>query len=151
MNGAHLGSPVAMKERKAVGKVRENIMNATKKLAAVATLALSTLACTSVFAAPQPEWRNGNGNRGVYTRDSRHEEFVRGVVQSVNRRNSTVEIRDRNRTITVWMQRRNARGTDISDLRRGDYVTFAGDWSRGRVFQAWRIDSVDSARGRGRR
>ena len=129
-------------------------MKSVQKLAAVATLAISTLACTSVFAAPQPDWRNGRNDRGGYTqRDSRYDQsYLSGIVQHVDRRSGTVEIRDRNRTYTVAMVRRNsARGADLSDLRRGDYVTFAGDWTRGRVFQAWRIDSVDSGRGRGRR
>lgn len=130
-------------------------MKSVQKLAAVATLAISTLACTSVFAAPQPDWRNGRDDRGGYTQrdNSRYDQsYLSGVVQKVNRRNGIVEIRDRNRTYTVSMVRRNSRsGADLSDLRRGDYVTFAGDWSHGRVFTAYRIDSVDSGRGRGRR
>jgi hypothetical protein len=133
-------------------------MKTSKKLAAIATLAISTLVGASAFAAPSPQsqgdWRNGRNDRGGYTqqRDSRYDQsYLSGIVQRIDRRNGIVEIRDRNRTYTVSMVRRNSRrGADLSDLHRGDYVTFAGDWTRGRVFEAWRIDSVDSGRGRGR-
>jgi len=73
---------------------------------------------------------------------------LRGVVQDVDLRRGTALIRDENsgRMVTVVMSRNdNRRGVDLNDIRRGDRVTFDGDWTRG-VFEAWRIDSVKSRR-----
>ena len=79
-------------------------------------------------------------------------EDLRGIVERVDYRRGTVVVRDEysGRHVTVTM-RRNSRGVDLGDLRRGDYVTFEGDWRRGGVFEADRIESLDSGRGRGRR
>jgi hypothetical protein len=54
------------------------------------------------------------------------------------------------RTVAVEMERRRGSraGVDVDDLRRGDSVTFAGDWSSRGVFAARRIDSVDHNRRR---
>jgi hypothetical protein len=97
-----------------------------------------------------------NDDRGRYERDSRNDDrdFVSGVVESVNRRRGVVLIRERHgrRSIAVEMigRRGNRSGIDLGDLRRGDSVTFAGQWSRGGVFEAWRIDDVDTRGGRRR-
>lgn len=89
-------------------------------------------------------------------RDSRRHDrdFLSGSVQRVDRRRGVVVLRTRNssRPVLVEMVRRNngRRGLDIGDLRRGDRATFIGDWSRGGVFTAWRIDEIDARGGRGR-
>lgn len=76
---------------------------------------------------------------------------LRGIVQDVDARRGTALVRDEysGRSVTIVMSRdsRRGRGVDLDDLRRGDRVTFDGDWSRG-VFEAWRIDSVSSGRRR---
>ena len=75
--------------------------------------------------------------------------YVSGVVQRIDYRRDVIELRDERtgRRITVNARRadRNRRGIDVNDLRRGDYVEFEGQW-RGNVFQAYRIDSLDSRR-----
>jgi len=97
--------------------------------------------------------RRDDDRRDGYRRDSRNDDrdFLSGRVERVDYRRNVVLLRGRNgRTILVQMVgNRHRRGVDLGDLRRGDYVTFVGDWSR-RGFQAWRIEDVDSGR-RGRR
>ncbi len=76
--------------------------------------------------------------------------YVTGVVTSVDRRSGELLLRDERtgRTINVEMRRngRNTRSVDFNDLRRGDYVSFEGEWRNGRTFEAYRIDSVDTRR-----
>lgn len=86
-----------------------------------------------------------------YGRDSRRDDrdFVTGYVERVDRRRGVVVLRTRHnaRPVVVEMVRRNnGRGLDLGDISRGDRVTFAGDWSRGGVFTAWRIDDIDEQR-----
>ena len=76
---------------------------------------------------------------------------VRGTVQRVDYRRNVLEVRDERsgRYVTVDMRSaerrgRRSRGVDVSDLRRGDYIELEGQWLRGNVFEAYRIDSVDS-------
>ena len=72
-----------------------------------------------------------------------------GVVQRVDFRRGEVLVRDSHgRQVLVEMRRggRNNRGVDLSDLRRGDRVSFSGSWEgRGR-FEAYRIEGVRSGR-----
>jgi len=130
------------------------------------------LAFTSLFGVSanadtrhqdESSWRQSRGDDRYdpddrYDRDDRRDsrrddrDFLSGRVERVDHRRNVVLLRGRNgRTIVVQMVRnRNRRGVDVDDLRRGDYVTFVGDWSRG-GFQAWRIEDVDRGRrGRGR-
>jgi hypothetical protein len=76
--------------------------------------------------------------------------YLRGVVDRVDYRRGILVLRDNatGRFVTVNMDRldRRSRGADLSDLRRGDSVTLAGDWTRGGVFQAYRVESVRSGR-----
>ncbi len=76
--------------------------------------------------------------------------YVSGVVQRIDYRRDVMEIRDQRsgRQITVDARRADRRryGIDISDVRRGDYVELEGEWVRGNVFQANRIDALDSRR-----
>ena len=83
--------------------------------------------------------------------------YLSGYVQRIDYRRDVLELRDARtgRNVTVDMRNvdrrgRHRRSIDVSDLRRGDYIEIAGDWSRRDVFRADSIDSVDSGRGRGR-
>ncbi|HEX6088250.1 MAG TPA: hypothetical protein VF266_27210, partial [Thermoanaerobaculia bacterium] len=134
---------------------------AMKKAAKFTMMAAGALALTSMFglsAMADDSWRD---SRRDDRRDSRYErrdhrrddrDFLRGTVERVDRRRDVVVLRDARsgRTVLVQMNDRN-RGIDVEDLRRGDRVTFVGDWSRNGVFTAWRIDDVDSGRRSGRR
>ena len=137
-----------------------------KKTVRFAGILAGALAFTSLFGVSafadsrhqdESTWRQSRNDdrydRGD-RRDSRRNDrdFLSGRVERVDARRDVVLLRGENgRTIVVQMVRnRGQRGIDVNDLRRGDYVTFAGDWSR-RGFQAWRIEDVDSGRrGRGR-
>jgi hypothetical protein len=79
--------------------------------------------------------------------------YLRGTVQRVDYRRGVLEVRDERsgRYVTVDLrdaERRNRsrRGIDVSDLRRGDYISVEGSWVRGNVFEAYRIDGVDARR-----
>lgn len=115
-------------------------------------LAAGALALTSMFgmSARADDWRNSRGDRYERRNDR---DFLRGVVQRVDARRGVVFLREGRggRPIAVQMTRRHQRGIDIGDLRRGDTVTFVGDWKRGGIFEARRIDDVDSGRRNRRR
>jgi hypothetical protein len=93
-------------------------------------------------------WRNDRGQDRRDARRNDDRDFLSGVVERVDRRRDVVLVRERRsgRTVAVEMERR--RGSRVDDLRRGDSVTFAGDWSRRGVFEARRIERVDHNRGR---
>jgi len=100
----------------------------------------------------------GYGNDDYYYRDGndRHRygnsdrEFVRGVIERVDYHRGTLLLREERsgRRVSVFMAggNRGRRGVDLEDLRRGDLVTFAGDWHRNGVFEAYRIESVRNGR-----
>jgi len=71
-------------------------------------------------------------------------------VERVDHRRDLITVRDQNsgRFITVDANRldRRGRGLGADDLRRGDTITLAGTWTRGNVFEAYRIDSVNTRR-----
>lgn len=84
-------------------------------------------------------------------RDRYRDHFVSGIVRRIDYRRDVLELRDERtgRSITVDARRadrRNRRGIDLADIRRGDYVELEGSWVRGNVFEAYRIDAVDSRR-----
>ena len=89
-------------------------------------------------------WPNGG-----YYDDDRYGSYVRGTVERVDLRRDLLVVRDDHsrRYITIDMRRterrRHDRSVDLNDLRRGDYITIAGEWSRGE-FEAYRIESVRS-------
>jgi hypothetical protein len=89
---------------------------------------------------------------GGYYDSSRSNDFLRGTVERVDFRRDTLVLRDQatGRHITVDMRGadRRDRSIDLEDLRRGDLVALSGDWSRGGVFSAYRVESVNSGRGR---
>ena len=97
-----------------------------------------------------PYYSGRGGNYGRYDRS------ISGTVERVDFRADTLTLRDdaTGRFVTVDMRRadRQARSVDLDDLRRGDYVSLSGEWIRGGLFAAYRVDSVSSGRGRyGRR
>lgn len=140
-------------------------MKKSNKFSAVlaGAMALASLISVSAFADSRHQdetWRDQHRSERRDDRydDRRHDrrrsddrDFLSGTVERIDRRRGVVLLRSsRGRSVVVEMAGRgNRRGVDFADLRRGDYVTFVGDWSRG-GFTAWRIDSVDSRRGRGR-
>lgn len=107
----------------------------------------------------ESSWRESqHRNDDRYDRNDRRDrrddrDFVTGYVERVDRRRGVTVLRTRNNNrLFVQMVRRdnNGRGLDLGDLRRGDRVTFVGDWSRNGTFTAWRIDDIDSRGGRDR-
>lgn len=75
--------------------------------------------------------------------------YVQGVVDRVDYRYGTVLLRDdrTGRIINVDMRATSRRSRlDVSDLRRGDYVTLNGNWSRNGVFRACEVASVSTGR-----
>jgi hypothetical protein len=131
-----------------------------KKSAKFTVMAAGALTLASMFGGctfaderhRDDSWRGSRGDSRYERRDDR--DTLRGSVERVDRRRDTVVVRDARsgRTVLVQMTRRgNDRGIDVEDLRRGDQVTFAGDWSRNGVFTAWRIADVDSGRRGNRR
>jgi hypothetical protein len=96
--------------------------------------------------------RYRDNDRGRSSRD-----YLRGIVERVDIFRGTAVIRDTNsgRRVAVVVSpsargrgTRRDRGLDLEDIRRGDYVTFRGDWERGGVFEAYHIDDVRSGRRR---
>lgn len=95
-----------------------------------------------VDAVSWPDDRGYNNSRN-------HRDEVSGVVQRIDERRGVMLLRESRtgRALEIDMRdtRRSSR-VDFSDLRRGDYVTLAGEWQRGGLFEAARIESVDSGR-----
>lgn len=82
---------------------------------------------------------------GYYNdRNYRYGDVVRGVVDRVDFRRGTVNLRSDRGYITVDMRSLNRRDSrlGIDDLRRGDRVSLSGNWVRGGLFDARRIDSI---------
>ena len=90
-------------------------------------------------------WPDDRGHR--YGNDRRHE--LRGTVERMDERRGVMLLRESGsgRTIEVDMSdTRRSRRVDFSDLRRGDHVTLSGEWERGGLFEADRIESVRTGR-----
>lgn len=70
---------------------------------------------------------------------------LRGVVDRVDFRREFIVVRDDNsgRFVDVDMSRTRRR---FDDLRRGDYVELSGDWVRGGLFEAYRLESLQTGR-----
>ena len=69
---------------------------------------------------------------------------VHGVVESVDYRRGTMVINDdvSRQFVTVEMPRDRR----MNDVRPGDYVEFSGDWTRGGLFDAYRLERWDYGR-----
>lgn len=88
---------------------------------------------------------NWPGDRGYGYNDG----VVNGFVDRVDVRRDTLWLRDDRggELIAVELRDSNRRGRiDLRDLRRGDYVELSGQWARGGVFEAYRIEDVRSRR-----
>jgi hypothetical protein len=74
---------------------------------------------------------------GAYGGGYRTSGDVRGIVEEVDYRRGTAVVRDDDSGdfITVVLRGRDSR---LGSLRRGDYVTLGGDWTRG-VFYAYNV------------
>jgi hypothetical protein len=111
--------------------------------------AIALLLASPAVAQQRGDWnRGGNGaygsNDSYRVRNDRDDHrFVRGVVERVDYRSGTIRLRDdaSGRTIIADVNNRALR-----NLRRGDRVELAGQWNRGGVFNAERVESI-----RGRR
>ena len=94
-------------------------------------------------------WPDDGYGYGGYDRgyDRSYGGHLFGVVDRIDFRRGTVWLReDRDGRITEVDMRNNDRYSrlDIDDLRRGDFIELSGNWVRGGVFIADRIDSVRS-------
>jgi hypothetical protein len=78
----------------------------------------------------------GQYNRGYGSR----QQYVSGIVQSVDRRSGFLTLRDESSRRTIEI---NTSGMRMGNLRRGDYITVSGQWLRGNVFSAYSIDGVN--------
>jgi len=86
---------------------------------------------------------------GYYNNDRYRDDYLRGVVERVDLRRDILVLRhdSSGRYVSVDMRRtdsRRDRSIDLNDLRRGDYVSLSGDWSRV-VFTAYRTENVHSS------
>jgi hypothetical protein len=70
---------------------------------------------------------------------------VSGVVESIDYRSGILMLRDDASGISINVDMRSAQSARV-DLRPGDYVTLSGNWVRGNVFDAYRIDAVNNGR-----
>ena|SRR6185369_5507766 len=91
-------------------------------------------------------WRGGsvivddvNWPEDGYRGRAYDQQFVRGTVERVDRRDGLVWLREARtgRSISV-----DLRGNQERRLRRGDYVELTGSWQRDGVFTAYRIDGI---------
>jgi hypothetical protein len=102
-----------------------------------------------VDAVDWPDGGYGGGyNDGYGYRDGYNNGFVAGVVDRIDYRRGTLLLRDdrSGRVIEVDMRSDRYGRLNIDDLRRGDYVELSGDWVRGNIFAARRVESVRNGR-----
>ncbi len=66
---------------------------------------------------------------------------IHGIVESVDYRRGAVVLRDdiSNSFVTVVLRGNDPR---LGDLRPGDYVDLSGQWTRGGIFEAFRLDDL---------
>lgn len=81
-------------------------------------------------------WPDDGAYRG---RGAYDQQFIRGRVERVDRRDGIVWLREARtgRSISV-----DLRGNQERLLRRGEYVELTGSWQRNGVFNAYRIDNI---------
>ncbi|HEV7919370.1 MAG TPA: hypothetical protein VGR02_01120 [Thermoanaerobaculia bacterium] len=88
-------------------------------------------------------WPDGGGYTDSYRNNS-----LRGTVDRVDSRRSTVWVRDDSsrRIVEVDMRAERRGRLNIGDLRRGDRVELTGDWTRSGLFVATRIEDIRNGR-----
>lgn len=66
---------------------------------------------------------------------------IHGIVESVDYRRGTVVLRDdiSNSFVTIVLRGNDPR---LGDLRPGDYVDLSGQWTRGGIFEAFRLEDL---------
>ncbi len=97
--------------------------------------------------APYDGYYNGGYNGGYYGNvysSGYTSGSIRGVVESIDYRRGTLVLNDdiSRQFVTVTMPRDRS----MDDVREGDYVEFSGDWTRGGIFNAYRLDRLDENR-----
>jgi hypothetical protein len=71
--------------------------------------------------------------------------YITGVVDRIDYRTNTILVRDEasGRFINVDMRTAGrTSGVDARNVQPGDYLTLTGQWDRGGVFEAFRVDNV---------
>jgi hypothetical protein len=79
---------------------------------------------------------------GVYDGRAYSNGALRGTVESVDYRRDTFVLRNDATGSFVTVAARSRR----DEVRPGDYVELAGDWSRSGIFEAYRVDLIDAYR-----
>ena len=100
------------------------------------SIAIGGIYDRGVFNVDAIDWPGGYGYGSGY---GTNQGYLQGSVIAVDYRRALVTVRDSEsgRLVDVDMR---AISRDI--LRRGDYVTLEGEWVRGDLFNAYRIDRV---------
>jgi hypothetical protein len=93
------------------------------------------------YGSSDPYYAGGYGNG--YSNG-----YVRGVVDRVDYRRGTMLLRDDRdgRIVEVDMRSDRYGRLNLDDLRPGDYVELSGEWLRGDIFTAYRVESVRNGR-----
>jgi len=104
--------------------------------------AAALLMATSVFAAPQWQQPQRADYHASY-RVSQRSGFLSGVVRRIDYRSGTFTLRENGsgRLIRVALPSLNR-----THLRSGEFVRLTGDWERGNIFAAYRIDNPRGGR-----
>jgi hypothetical protein len=95
------------------------------------------------------DYQDGYDSGYGYGNDNYRNGSIRGVVERVDYRYRGLILREdrTGRLINVDMRTLSRRSRlDINDLRRGDQVTFIGDWNRNGKFEVYDIDGVRTGR-----
>jgi hypothetical protein len=93
------------------------------------------------YGSADPYYAGGYGNG--YSNG-----YVRGVVDRVDYRRGTMLVRDDRdgRIVEVDMRSDRYGRLNLDDLRPGDSVELSGEWLRGDIFTAYRVESVREGR-----
>lgn len=126
------------------------VRNRTRDLRVGVSISLGGVFRSGSVYVDAVSWPDGGGygyNNDNY-RDGYRDSSLRGVVDRVDFRRSTVWVReDRTRRVVEVDMRAERRGRlNIGDLRRGDRIELSGDWTRSGLFVANRIEDIRNGR-----
>lgn len=79
------------------------------------------------------------------SRNGAYDAYLTGIVERVDVRRGTAEIRDQRSGRIVHVDFRDTRrrsSLGIEDMRRGDSVELSGDWSGGGIFEVHSIEAI---------